>query len=211
MAKRKRTGTATRRGRPHARVPRRKRAAKPRRSTARSRKAKSRARAPITETKQKVIENVVMASATPLKFPYVGTSTMALPVDTNLYIPPTWETMKRGFNADEMTGRDLFLKWITVKADLRFNKMTKIDSVLSYRIMHGWCLLPGCLTEEGSSANTDFKQTVTNVLETELNKPLQSYDRKRVRCFLPALRVTDWVMFQENLFIRKTRRCARRP
>ena len=166
MAKRKRTSTATRRGRTRQRTSR-KRAARPRRSTARSRKAKSRARAPITETKQKVIENVVVASATNLKHPYVGTATQALPVDTNLYIPPTWASMKRGFNPDEMTGRDLFMKWLTVKVDLRFTKCHLIPSVLSYRIMHGWCLLPACLTEEGSSANADYKQMVTNVLEHE--------------------------------------------
>jgi hypothetical protein len=100
---------------------------------------------------------------------------------TFISIPTTWATMTRGFNEDEMTGRDIFLKWLHVKRRLSWSteKMTEWNYRVRCRCVHGWVMLPGCTPVTGQ--NTDHVAEVTNVLKEEFSKVLAGPDKTKVR------------------------------
>lgn len=149
-------------------------------SAFKSRKSFSAKRAPVTECKKKEIEPVAAApiNQEPTR---VGAQGTMFPVGDYVKVPATWATMKRGFNEDEMTGRDMFLKWLHVKTRLSWSHefMQKWAYRVRVRCVHGWVMLPGCTPEEGE--NTDHLAEAKRVIEEEFSKVLAGPDKTKIR------------------------------
>lgn len=184
MPKRARASTYGSGGKKKART--RRRCVYRKRSAFKRRKSFSAKRAPVTECKKKEVEPEPSASAvngSNTEYPQ-GTLMPIYEGPTSgsfISIPATWAKMKRGFNEDEMTGRDIFLKWLHVKRRLSWNttKMTQWNYRIRCRCVHGWVMLPGCTPEAGE--NTDHMAEVANILKEEFSKVLAGPDKTKVR------------------------------
>lgn len=146
------------------------------------RKSFSQKRAPVTECKKKEVEPVAPVTVCTEAARSIGYGSDSA-VEDFAYVPETWASMKRGFNEDEMIGRDLFLKWLHVKIRLKYNhsKMQEFTYRTRLRAIHGWVMLPGCVVDESTSNNTDYEQEVKTVLKNEMNKVLSGPDKSKIR------------------------------
>ena len=136
-------------------------------------------RAPLVECKKKEIEPTTPSQEYTLatSIPY-GT---VAPASAFVRVPDVWKEMQRGTDADQMVGRDMFLKWLHVKKRLSFAHLGMLNFPYRVRVrcIHGWVMLPGFTPEEGE--NTDYLQEVKNVIDQEFSKVLAGPDKSKVR------------------------------
>lgn len=176
MPKRRRSGTGARKR------PRSRRLSYRKKSAFSRRKSFSKKRAPVVECKKKEVEPGPPASVCTVATRSVPYGTLN-GIEDFAYVPETWIKMTRGFNEDEMVGRDLFLKWLHVKIRLNYNhpKMLSWIYRTRVRVIHGWVMLPGCVVDDESTNNTDYEEEVKTVLKNEMNKVLSGPDKTKIR------------------------------
>lgn len=164
------------------RRPVKRRPLKKRRSTRYKKRSALRPRKVKQECKKKEIEPV---SPLPLdgRSEALQGNTTLVPIDTFSAVPAVWTSMTLGVQKDEMTGRDMCLKYLHVKMRITFPAAGLVTSPAYFRVMHGWVKMPGCPTPEDDVKNvtTRFKTDVDVILKREFSKVLEGPDRSVVQ------------------------------